>query len=101
MIESLVLAAVGLMTQFLPLINSSSQVAKFIEMLIQILPAVEKLAEDLVQPIKNIINALSTNPATDADQLKALQDLDAAYDAAFEAAATAATAEDAANPPTS
>ena len=94
MLETIVMAVISLMTQFLPLINSSTQVAKFIEMLIQILPTVEKLAEDLVQPIKNIIASLSQNPATDAEQLKALQDLDAQYDQAFEAAATAAQAED-------
>jgi hypothetical protein len=94
MLQTIVLAAVGLMTQMLPLINNASQVAKFIAMLIQILPAVEQLAESLVQPIKNIIAALSANPAADAVQLKALTDLDAQYDQAFEAAATAAQAED-------
>jgi hypothetical protein len=94
MLQTIVLAAVGLMTQMLPLINSAPQIAKFITMLIQILPAVEQLAEALVQPIKNIIAALSANPAADAVQLKALVDLDAQYDAAFEAAATAAQAQD-------
>lgn len=98
MLNTIILAAVSLMTQVLPLINDSSQVAKFITMLIQILPAVEQLAEDLVQPIKNIIASLSQNPATDAEQLKALQDLDAKYDQAFEAAATAAEAEDSTPP---
>jgi hypothetical protein len=96
MIDTIILAAISMMTTFLPLINSSTQVAKFIEMLIQILPAIEKLAMDLVQPIKNIINSLSANPATDAVQMKALQDLDTQYDQAFEAVATAAQAEDAA-----
>ncbi len=96
MIQTLILALVGLMTDFLPMINNTSQVATFIAKLIQILPAVEKLAEALVQPIKNIINSLSANPATTAEQLATLQALDAAYDQAFEAAATKAEAEDAA-----
>lgn len=96
MLNTIILAVVGLMTQMLPLVTSSSQVATFIEMLIKILPVVEQLAEALVQPIKNIINALSANPATDAEQLAALKVLDAQYDQAFEAAATAAEAEDAA-----
>ena len=95
MLTTIIMAAISLMTQMLPLINNTAQVAKFIEMLIQILPTVEQLAMDLVQPIKNIINALSANPATDAAQLKSLQDLDAQYDQAFEAAATAAQAQDA------
>ena len=98
MLQTIVMAAVALMTQVLPMINSSAQVAKIIELLIQILPTVEQLAQDLVQPIKNIINSLSANPATDAEQLKALADLDTQYDQAFEAAATAAQAED--NPST-
>ena len=94
MLSTIIMAAISLMTQMLPMINSSTQVAKFIEMLIQILPTVEQLAADLVQPIKNIINALSANPATDAAQLKSLQDLDIQYDEAFEAAAVAAQVED-------
>ena len=98
MLQTIVMAAISLMTQVLPLVNSSEQVAKFIAMLIQILPTVEQLAEDLVQPIKNIINSLSANPATDAAQLAALQALDTQYDQAFETAATNAQAQDA--PPT-
>jgi hypothetical protein len=94
MLSTIIMAVISLMTQMLPMINSSAQVAKFIEMLIQILPTIEQLAMDLVQPIKNIINALSANPATDAAQLKSLQDLDTQYDAAFEAAAVAAQVED-------
>lgn len=96
MISAIVTAVVSLLTQFLPLINSSAQVAKVIETLVAILPNVAQVAQDLVQPIKNIINALSANPAADADQIAALQALDQQYDAAFEAAATAALAEDAA-----
>ena len=98
MLQVIVTAVISLMTQFLPLINSSTQVAKFIEMLIQILPTVEQLAADLVQPIKNIIAALQTNTATTAEQLAQLQTLDAVVDAAFEGAATAATTEDATAP---
>jgi hypothetical protein len=78
----------------LPFVGTASSVAKFIEMLVQILPTVEQLAQDLVQPIKNIIASLSANPAADADQLAALQALDKQYDEAFEAAATNAQAED-------
>jgi predicted PurR-regulated permease PerM len=93
--DAILIAAMALLGQIVPLLNSASQVAKVIQLLIQILPAVEQLAQELVQPIKNIINALSSNPATDAEQLKQLQDLDAQFDQAFEAAATSAEAEDA------
>jgi hypothetical protein len=94
-------AVVALLTNFLPLISSSSQVSSIVSMLIQIIPTVVKEAQDLVQPIKNIIAALQTNAATTAEQLAQLQTLDAVVDASFDAAATAALAEDAtANPAT-
>ena len=100
MISSLVVSVISVLTSFLPMINSASQVAKVIDTLVQILPTVSQLAQDLVQPIKNIIAALQTNPATDAEQMAALKALDAQYDQAFEDAATAALAEDsAATPP--
>ena len=96
MLGKIVASIVALLGQFLPLITSSSQVANVIQTLIAILPTVEHLAEDLYQPIKNIIAALqaNSNQAATADQLQQLQQLDAQYDQAFEAAATAAQAED-------
>lgn len=68
--------------------SSSDQIAKIIETLINILPTIIKECEDLVQPVKNIIAALSANPAADADQLAALQALDEQCDATFEKEAT-------------
>lgn len=96
MLGTVVSAVVALLTQLLPMITTSDQVAKIITTLIAILPTVEQLAADLYQPIKNIIALLqaNANSAATADQLKQLQDLDAQYDQAFEAAATAAEAED-------
>lgn len=104
MLGSIVTAIVTALTQLLPLVTTSGHVATFINMLIEILPTVGQLAEDLYQPIKNIIEALKQNAATTLDQINQLADLDAKYDQAFEAAATAAEAEDAAadaaaNPP--
>lgn len=46
-------------------------------------------AENLFNSIKGAIAALSANPATPAEQLATLQQLDAQVDTAFEAAATA------------
>lgn len=96
MLMTIVGSLVTLMTQFLPLVNDSTQVANFIKALVTILPAVEQLGEELVTPIKNIIAALQANAtgAVTAAQLAQLQELDAQYDQAFEAAATAAEAED-------
>ncbi len=57
--------------------------------LIQIVPIAMQEAQDVLPAIKNIIAALSTNPATTADQLKTLQVLDAQVDQAFEDAVSA------------
>lgn len=95
---AIVMAVIGLLTNFLPLVSTSSNVTSIISTLIQIIPVVVKEAQDLVQPIKNIIAALQTNAATTAEQLAQLQTLDAVVDAAFEGAATAATTEDATAP---
>lgn len=92
--NAIITAVVALLAQILPLINSADTVAKVIATLIEIIPVLVKEAQDLVQPVKNIIAALQANPAADADQIKALQDLDAKVDADFEAAATAAQTED-------
>lgn len=86
---------VSLLGQIVPLVGSNStMIATIINALIEIIPAVVKEVESLIPPIKNIIAALSANPATTADQLATLQTLDQQCDQAFEAATTAAQAED-------
>lgn len=69
-------------------------VTKVIGLLVQILPAIETEYETVVPYIKNIIAALQADPATTADQLAQLTTLDQQADQAFEAAATAAQAQD-------
>jgi len=81
--------ALTLIQDFAPLVNDASTVGKIISALETYLPVVAQEASDLIQPIKNIIAALSANPATTADQLAALQALDQQADAAFDAAAAA------------
>lgn len=93
---AIVSSIVAMLTAFLPMISQASQVAKIIEVLVSILPTVVQLASDLAAPIKNIIAALQNSGAATSDQIAQLQELDAKYDQAFEAAATAAQAEDAA-----
>ena len=96
MISSLATAVVAMLTTLLPLLSSSgasavaSIIASIIETLIQLIPVIEKEITALAAPIKNIIAALGSNPATTADQLATLQTLDAQVDSAFEAAASAA-----------
>ena len=89
-------AILALVEQLLPLITSSGSSAtidSIINALIKILPFVAQEVEALVPPIKNIIAALSANPATTADQLAQLQSLDQSVDKAFEDAAVSTDAE--------
>lgn len=73
---------------------TSAAVTKVIGLLVQILPAIETEYETIVPYIKNIIAALQANSATTAEQLAQLETLDQQADQAFEAAATAAQAQD-------
>lgn len=73
---------------------TSDIVTKVIGLLVQILPVIETEYETIVPYIKNIIAALQADPATTAEQLAQLATLDAQADQAFDAAATAAQAQD-------
>ena len=74
--------------------GEASTITSIINALVGLIPTLVQEYEDLVPIVKNIIAALSANPATTADQLATLQQLDAKVDADFEAAAWAAQAED-------
>lgn len=89
-----IMALLGVLSQIAPVLGSSS-ITSVITALVQIVPALVTTVEDVVPMVKNIIAALQSNTAVTADQLAQLQALDAQVDAAFEAAATAAQAEDA------
>ena len=92
--NTVVAAVIALITAILPLVKDSQTVDKILAALIELIPVLVKTAQDLVQPVKNIIAALSANPATTEEQMAALAALDAKVDADFEAAATGALAED-------
>lgn len=84
-------AIISLIEQLIPLLGTSNTnvIDSIINVMTQWLPLITQEVEALVQPIKNIIAALSANPATTAAQLTTLQALDAQVDAAFEAAVAA------------
>ena len=88
MMSSIAAAVVALLTQLLPVLSTSaaSMVVAVINALVQIIPVVV----DLIAPIKNVIAALSANPATTTAQMATLATLDKQCDDAFEAAAVAA-----------
>ena len=83
---------VALLTQLMPLIGSlsSGAVGNIITLLEQIIPVVVKEASDLVPIIQNIIEQIRGGGTVTADQLAALDALDAQIDAEFDAAAKAA-----------
>ncbi len=91
---AIVTSLLALLTQIAGTTAEAGAIAKIVATLIDIIPVVIQTARDVVPAIKNIIAALSANPATTEEQLKQLQALDAQVDQAFEAAATTAEAED-------
>ena len=92
-------AVIALIEALLPQLGvtgaNAALIGKVVATLVALIPTIVQEAKDLLPAVKNIIAALSANPATTADQLAALDALNAQVDAAFEAAAAAATAEDA------
>jgi hypothetical protein len=80
-----VLPVVGAETSTPIIITIVTALEKWVPLVIAMFPS----ATNLYQAIKNIIASLSSNPATPADQLASLQQLDAQADTAFESAATA------------
>ena len=89
-------ALLALIGQLLPLITGSANVAlvgSIISTLEQFLPFIVQEISSLYQPVKNIIQALSANPATTAEQLATLQVLDKSADDAFEAIAAETDAQ--------
>ena len=85
----------SLISNLLPLLTSSANanlIGSIISTLEQFLPFIVDEISSLYQPVKNIIAALSANPATTAAQLATLQALDTQTDAAFDAAAASTDA---------
>jgi len=79
----------AMIEQLLPLITSTANanlIASIINALSGMLPFIIQEVASLVAPVKNIIAALSANPATTQEQLSQLQALDKQVDDAFEAA---------------
>jgi hypothetical protein len=88
-----------LLTQLGGIAGITSQVAvigKIIAALTELYPVVVKEYEVLAPIVKGIIAALSANPAATAEQIAQLKVIDKQVDDAFDAAAAAAEAEDAA-----
>lgn len=92
--SAIIQVTLNLIAALLPAGVSAGVAGQIIAALIQIVPVLVKEASDLAPVVRNIITALKADPATTAEQLAALEALDQQVDQAFEAAATAAQAED-------
>lgn len=86
-----VTSILALISQVLPLLgvggSAGAMITTIISTISSILPLVVSEISLVAPAIKNIINALSENPATTEEQLAQLKALDAQVDAAFEEAA--------------
>lgn len=83
-------AILTLIEQLLPAITSASNaslISSVLDALVKMMPFIVDEISALATPVKNIIAALSANPATTTDQLAQLQVLDKQVDDAFEDAA--------------
>jgi hypothetical protein len=94
--SSVITAIITLIEQLLPAITSAGNatlIDSILQALVGMMPFIIQEVQSLAAPVKNIIAALSANPATTADQLAQLQALDTQVDAAFEAAAAQTDAD--------
>lgn len=87
MISSTILAVLSVIEQFLPLVGTSSVTITLIDSIInaltQLMPYIVNEISTVYTAVKNIIAQLQNSGAPTADQLAALQSLDAQVDAAW------------------
>lgn len=87
MISTTILAVLAMIEQILPLIGTSSATVTVIESVIsaltQLMPYIINEISTVYTAVKNIIAQLQNSGAPTADQLTALQSLDAQVDAAW------------------
>ena len=91
-----------LITLLLPLLGdfasgaNAAMIGKIITALVAALPSIIQEVKDVGPTIKNLIASLRGNPASTPEQLDQLDAIEKPIDDAFDAAAKAATDEDAA-----
>jgi len=87
MISSAILAVLAVIEQFLPLLTTSTATVTMVETIVtaltQLMPFIVDEIGTVYTAVKNIIAQLQNSGAPTADQLAALQSLDAQVDAAW------------------
>lgn len=89
-IETLLTLIEGLLPELGAVGATTGVVSQILSALITIVPIIAQNATNFITPVKNIIAALQASGNVTADQMTALQQLDAQCDAAFDAAAGSA-----------
>lgn len=94
---SIITLALSLLQALIPSLGSANAalITQIINGLVALVPILINEYQSLLPIITNVINVLKGNGEVTADQLAALETMEIQIDAAFEAAATAALAEDA------
>lgn len=87
-------AILAILSELAPLVASSASATKIVAALMDLVPFIIKEEQALMPEVKAIIAQMSGSPHTPADDIAALEDLNAQVDAAFDAAAAAALAAD-------
>ncbi len=85
----------SLIGEIAPAISTATAVGKIIGTLTTALPSIIQEGKDMLPIMQTILTALRSNGAITPEQINQLDALEEQYDAEFEAAATAALAEDA------
>lgn len=79
-------ALLTVLAQIIPSLGAPAIISTIIETLLQLLPTIVKEIKDVAPLVQNIIDALRSNAVISPEQLRALEELEARYDAEFEAA---------------
>lgn len=89
MISAAILSVLTLIEQILPLLTGGSStvglIVNIINALVKFMPLIEDEVSTVYTSVKNIIAALSANPATTPEQMSTLQALDKQVDDAWDA----------------
>lgn len=96
--SSIITLALSLLQALIPSLGTANAalIAQIINGLVALVPILINEYQSLLPIIQNVIAVLKGNGAVTPDQIAALEAMEVQIDAAFEAAATAALAEDAA-----
>jgi hypothetical protein len=81
---TLIVSILQTILNLVPQLTTNKEVNTVISMLVQIVPIIAKEAQELIGPVKNIIEALSNKADITQAQMDVLKSLDAQTDKAYD-----------------